>query len=127
MRYEVILTAQDVYEVEAPRGGTGDIHAEVSIWDAERNKSYRGPTPQAALECLLNDYGVLSEVPETVILPTLSGDNDLVAAVAVWDGARLGVQDPVGDRSEGERTKAHLVLQAAELGLIRAFKPFRGQ
>ena len=51
----------------------------------------------------------------------------VIEAVAVWNRARLGCQDPVGDRSEAERTRAQMVLQAAELGLVRAFKPFRGQ
>ena len=49
----------------------------------------------------------------------------LVAAVAAWDSARLGIQDPVGDRSGVERTDAHVALQAAERGLLRAFRPFR--
>ena len=49
----------------------------------------------------------------------------VIEAVAVWDRARLGCQDPIGDRSEAERTRDHMVLQAAERNLLRAFRPFR--
>ena len=107
----------------------GGLHADVSIWDAERKKSYHGPTPQVSLECFLADHGALSvEVPEAVVLPTLCGNGEvsaLVAAVAAWDSARLGIQDSIGDRSDVERTNAHVALQAAERDLLRALRPFR--